>query len=474
MQFGYVAQGMPDWVAEGTANTLAFFFTNVDHPVILHQADMWLRNPGRPLWYPGFSCDRCYGGIWWWAIYRTLLRSYFERLATFAQEPEGDGLGVPALEATFQDARPELGRFVTPALYLDFAYSFAPALPQAAYPRSIRPPPAAYSVTARARAQSVQRALPPLSVRFVALKVAGRARSFEVSARSREGPNPIITLLLGLRQRPGKRALLRRSVSPCFATFLPGYATMDHRIAVDIRSRLERTSDLLVVANPSNKTIRYTLAYASSSRRARLPSPTEQDEVGPNTFCKKLRVDRQGIDPTGDAEGGLAPDIGELNISATKVLASGDHLVTFVVDLANRTELGRGDTVTVWVDADRQAATGCAPIGAEYALVVRGQPGPDAYRLGRCVNGAFTFAGAQGRFIARFEGTFRRTLLLMTESRDIGGAIFDFKVDAAWRDGSGQEHHDSAPDTGVYCFCGSRSSRTSPKMTPSTHSSLRQ
>ena len=37
VQFGYVAQGMPDWVAEGTANTLAFFFTNVDHPVILHQ-----------------------------------------------------------------------------------------------------------------------------------------------------------------------------------------------------------------------------------------------------------------------------------------------------------------------------------------------------------------------------------------------------------------------------------------------------
>src|SRR5439155_1207155 len=101
---------------------------------------------------------------------------------------------------------------------------------------------------------------------------------------------------------------------------------------------------------------------------------TEQDEIGPNTFCKKLRVDRQGIDPTGDAEGGLAPDIGELNISATKVLASGDHLVTFVVDLANRTELGRGDTVTVWVDADRQAADAlldeAGPLGMALGALV--------------------------------------------------------------------------------------------------------
>ena len=120
---------MPLWVAEGTANTLAFLFEKADHPFLTTEADVWLRRPDCALWYQGFNCERCYGGVWWWANQRNVLRLYFEYLAAHSRDPFGIGNGVGALEAAFQGITPETaegGTMVTPYLYVNFAFNFAP------------------------------------------------------------------------------------------------------------------------------------------------------------------------------------------------------------------------------------------------------------------------------------------------------------------------------------------------------------
>jgi hypothetical protein len=456
VQFGYVPHGMPGWIGEGTANTLAFFFTGVDHPVLLHQADMWLRSPSRPLWYPGFSCDRCYGGIWWWASYKQLLRSYFEHLATEALEPEGVGQGVAALEAAFQGYRPEDARFVPSALAMDFAHNFTPALQLALYPAKLGPPPAKILLIAFPRAKTRTLTLRPLSVQYVRVRPAARARSFELKGQASGGPAPLMSLLLGVRYRREASALFTRTVSPCFVTFPPGYATYTNRVAVDVRSRLERRNNVLVVANPSTKTVRYTLRYQSSARPAVSPSPTE-DKSLKGAFCQKRGDLAKGGDPLGDAE--PAPDLGALNVTATTTPASGETFLMFALEFPYRVELARGDLITVWLDTDRRPTTGCTAVGAEYALVVTGLPGPDSQRLGRCRNGAIDFGVAQGSFLARFDGDLLRTLVLVATPGDLRGARrFNFRVEASWQaTAGGQVYVDSAPDgSGAYCFptCG--------------------
>ena len=49
VQFHHVLAGMPRWIAEGTANTFAFFFEGADHRA-KQQVDGWLRTPGEPLY----------------------------------------------------------------------------------------------------------------------------------------------------------------------------------------------------------------------------------------------------------------------------------------------------------------------------------------------------------------------------------------------------------------------------------------
>jgi hypothetical protein len=306
----------------------------------------------------------------------------------------------------------------------------------------------------------------PLSVQYVHLNATPGSRSFELRGQARGGPAPVMSLLLGLRQRPGARALLRRFVTPCLLTFPPEYATFTNRVAVNIGAKVERTNNLLIVANPSSKTIRYTITFASSKRRVASPSPAEKKRLSPRTFCKKRRdsVHARGSDPLGDAEGGLAPDIGQLDITSATAVASAETFVVFAVELRNRAELGRGDLVVVSIDSDRNTKTGCLA-GAEYALAVAGLPGPDPYRLGRCRNGTIDFNTAQGSFVARFDGTIHRTLVVMAAPRDLGGARrFNFRVGASWRKSSdSQLYLDSAPDGDfVFCFPTCKSSATTP------------
>ena len=79
-------------------------------------------------------------------------------------------------------------------------------------------------------------------------------------------------------------------------------------------------------------------------------------------------------------------------------------LVTFTVSLANRVTLGANDSINVFVDADRNAATGASVVGAEYGIALG--PGGEtqlqrwsgAWQFVRPVdngafaNGAFTFS----------------------------------------------------------------------------------
>src|SRR3990172_8397617 len=77
---------MPDWIAEGTASALALsVFPKIADLVNVEYLDLWLREPWRSLNDQRFSCDRCYGGAWWWMFLEELdpklMPGYFHRLS---------------------------------------------------------------------------------------------------------------------------------------------------------------------------------------------------------------------------------------------------------------------------------------------------------------------------------------------------------------------------------------------------------
>jgi hypothetical protein len=73
-----------------------------------------------------------------------------------------------------------------------------------------------------------------------------------------------------------------------------------------------------------------------------------------------LTADRTSLpDAVGDGD----PDI--TNVTAA---SNGSGGLTFVVDIANRTDLAENEFVQVFIDADNDQATGTQPNGVEYAL----------------------------------------------------------------------------------------------------------
>lgn len=74
----------------------------------------------------------------------------------------------------------------------------------------------------------------------------------------------------------------------------------------------------------------------------------------------RLTTDHASLaDPAGDGD----PDI--TNVTAA---SNGSGGLTFIVDIANRTDLADDEFVQIFIDADNNQATGTQPNGVEYAL----------------------------------------------------------------------------------------------------------
>ena len=135
-------------------------------------------------------------------------------------------------------------------------------------------------------------------------------------------------------------------------------------------------------------------------------------------------------DQTGDSRGG-SPDI-----TTIRVTNDDAGLLEFQLALPNRTELNEPDFVTVNLDTDQSAATGCdigGGFGIDWVLAFRGHTAPvdDGWALIR-YNGCTTDPAApQGSYSGSFEGS-TATLTLRVPRTDLGDvARFRFLVIAS-------------------------------------------
>jgi hypothetical protein len=463
VQFNYMPAGMPLWVAEATANTLAFSFENVEHAFFQSLAFEWLKRPECAIWYEGFNCDRCYGGVWWWMLHRHIIRLYFEYLELHARDRFGVIRGIGSLVAATEGLAPATaGSFVVPYFYVDFAFNFAPGAAAVSYAHPKVRPPFKASIVAGPERGTKRLTLNPLAAHYVSIRVPSRFAGVEIATTGVDGPDPVQTLLVGASRTKGTTTPFTRQVAPCVTTFLPAYATFADTVTVNFRSERERKQSLLVIANRTTSVVHYTLSYQALTRAARSPSPNESWRTRrpgvllPNQFCEKKPENVRGGDIADDAELG-APDLTEIDVSRTPARGNSRTYVSFVVGIPNRRELETDDLIFLWIDTDRNERTGCRPLGAELAFVIAGAPGPDGQGLARCPNGEFTPDGP-GAFQARFDEKNRRLVFLATTS-DLGGASsFNFLFDATWYDRASDEiRFDWAPDLGFYyCFpnCG--------------------
>jgi hypothetical protein len=464
VQSNYVAAGMPLWIAEGTANTMAFFFEDADRFVQL-DADLWLKRPQCALWYQGFNCERCYGGIWFWGVNREVLRLYFEHMAQQTRAGRPPTTGIAALESAFQALAPGES-FVTPYFFLSFAFSFAPTQASAAFARGRGRLAFTTSIAPRRTSRTRRFDLNPLSAHYVSVRVPPGTRALELKAVGIDQPDPLPTMLLGTRAGRGRTLSVSRAVSPCVYSFrrpLPGYGSISDLIKVNYRTRRERAQSILVIANRTNRRVSYALTYRTLAARVPDPSPAHAwGTSGGNAaaaLCARHEPDSIGEiqDPADDAELG-APDFTQISISPLNVRGNSRRLYGIFIEIPNRRELTTDDQIVVGFDTDLNPNTGCAPFGRERDFLIGGAPGPDVHGLGRCVNGEMDFGGAtpRGTFQARYDETNRRLVILATDS-DLGGVPrFGFLVFSLWRDRASDEVRLDITD-GVYCFpaCGS-------------------
>jgi len=143
-------------------------------------------------------------------------------------------------------------------------------------------------------------------------------------------------------------------------------------------------------------------------------------------------------DPQGDAVGS-APDI-------TTTVVSNDDAgnIRFRINLANQIHLARGSRVYVYIDADRDPATGSASVqGADYMLEVDGSLG--AYALSRWSEPLWQpVAPAPGR-VDDWSG-----LTITLNKLDLGGtSAFNFFVRT---ESESADRADVAPTTGTWTY----------------------
>jgi hypothetical protein len=134
--------------------------------------------------------------------------------------------------------------------------------------------------------------------------------------------------------------------------------------------------------------------------------------------------------------------------------------VAFHITLRNRAaSLKPGDFVTVELDVDGNAQTGCDSFGAEYALAVLGHYGEMTRAFGRCDAGRWDFSHGRSLLKARYAA---RTLNLTVKRAALGSPSgFDFRIGASWHAYDGV-YYDFAPDSGAPAWVYAFSSRGAP------------
>lgn len=258
VQYAYVPTGLPDWIAEGTANGMALGLdTRSSHPILYNQLDSWRREPNRPLFDPGNSGERSYGGIAFWFAAAQYVPSYFERLRGMSQRGEPIGLGLEPLRQVIREATIVQGRPFPIALELFFqAYGIASYLTFNGRPEvtPIRP----FYTFAPARSGRLVRTVDGMAMHFVRLSIPRRVRAVTLTL-SGTPRHPEIVALLGIRGTESSRDVFGVGLGP-----LPQRFTRPRSLVVRPRNDGERRNSLLVISNSGERRVRYTLRYVVS------------------------------------------------------------------------------------------------------------------------------------------------------------------------------------------------------------------
>lgn len=157
------------------------------------------------------------------------------------------------------------------------------------------------------------------------------------------------------------------------------------------------------------------------------------------------------IDATGDNTGG-SPDI-------TNVVISNDDagMLEFRLTIANRTDLGEHDFVSLYIDSDQSAASGCdvgGGLGIDWVLVSHGHVAPEADSLLLRRYSGCTLDDSlpkQESLVGTFDST-TSALDLRIDRAELGGtAAFRLLVIAS-TDPDGPTHWDLAGETTPWVF----------------------
>lgn len=265
IQFNYVQGGMPSWIAEGTANAMAFLFERVDRLALVQNVDRWFQAPSRSLYDKRDNCDRCYGGIFWWAsmgVENGILPPLFERLAATSRSPREAGLGIRQLEDVFSQLylRRDLALFAQAALYLELR-TFSEGLLQIKYSPKSRPPPNTYNLTASMEAKGALERLNGLAAHYIPIKVPTDAKGLEVIVTSaQEGIPPYFQLALGFRPT-GRRDSFSRLLWPEVWLGEGNKPVWDFVISTNFKSAAERQGIRLIVSSSRSTSAMYRIVY---------------------------------------------------------------------------------------------------------------------------------------------------------------------------------------------------------------------
>ena len=150
------------------------------------------------------------------------------------------------------------------------------------------------------------------------------------------------------------------------------------------------------------------------------------------------------VDPFGDGESGLAPDI-------TIVVVSNNDagVLTFQITIATTTSgsLIPGEFVAAFLDTDQNPATGATALGAEYSVGILGQFGDDLIGLSRWNGSGWT--AIPSTLTGYWSGT---TAVFSFNRADIGApAGFNLIVGSIYQ-GIYDDYVDFAPNSGYWNY----------------------
>jgi hypothetical protein len=152
-------------------------------------------------------------------------------------------------------------------------------------------------------------------------------------------------------------------------------------------------------------------------------------------------ISEQGYaDPAGDAQAGLAPDV-----TAVTAFDNASGALGFRIGYADRACIGTGESVAVYLDADRNPATGSSPGGFEYALLLDGSRRSATVAQWNGSSFATTSISAAAG-CSSVSSPFGDSLAVVASRLGLGiGSAFDFAVQTTLTAGAQSYHDDAGP-----------------------------